>query len=272
MITDPVIKLRRAARAMAMEISSRRMAYMKHRTLHNQAASITPAGNALVIAPHPDDEVLACGGLIAQKVAARERVDVLFMTRGEKSYECIDHAQSRHIGEVRTELAYRALDLLGVDGRHVHWQGFMDTEIPERTSSSFLGAALRLAQRLVEIRPDILFIPHQLDVHQDHMRTNKLVEVAFKLEPGIRSIDLYCYPTWMLHNQHPRHVARRIKGRPFWIDISSELSLKQKAIDLYFSSTLIIGGERKPYVGDLPLSFLSHFDVPQEMYFDMTIE
>lgn len=266
---NPFAHLRRFARQKAMAISSRRIACMKHKVFHYQPASAVPEGKALVIAPHPDDEVFACGGLIARKVATRGCVDVLFMTKGGKSYDFIDHKQSIHIEQVRTRLAYDALKVLGLGSDHVHWQDLKDTEIPDASSKVFFYEADRLARKIADIRPEIMFIPHCLDVHQDHIRTYRLVAAARRIEPSIRPVDIYGYPTWMLHDQHPRDVVRRIKGKPFWINISSEKSLKREAIDLYLSATFDVDGEQKPYVGDLPLSFLSHFREPKEMFFAM---
>lgn len=252
-----------------MEISSGRIARMKHQVFHCQPPGSVPEGKALVIAPHPDDEVFACGGLIAQRVAACRSVDVLFMTRGERSYDFVDREQSVHIAQVRTRLAYDALELLGLGSNHVHWQGLKDTEIPDLSSAGFRHEAHRLARKIAGIRPEIMFIPHRLDVHQDHIRTHRLVEAACRIDPSIRSAAIYCYPTWMLHDQHPRDLARRINGKPFWINISPEMSRKRAAIDLYLSATFDVGGVQKPYVGDLPLSFLSHFNEPKELFFAM---
>ena len=83
-------------------------------------------GTALVIAPHPDDEVLGCGGTIARLASSGKAVDVAIVTRGMAP--AFSQAQ---VDEVRAEAA-AAHRLLGVRESH-----YLDFPAARRASSGF---------------------------------------------------------------------------------------------------------------------------------------
>lgn len=84
-------------------------------------------GVLLVIAPHPDDETLGCGGLIARQAAAGRRVHVLFVTDGEASHRGHPALRTDELARQRREEAVAALAALGVAN--------------PRSAATFLGAA-----------------------------------------------------------------------------------------------------------------------------------
>lgn len=82
----------------------------------------------LVIVPHPDDEVLACGGTISALTARGIRVEVLAVTDGEASHSGVDPARlaARRRGEQRV-----ALRLLGVTPHQIRRLGMNDGRVAE---------------------------------------------------------------------------------------------------------------------------------------------
>ena len=82
-----------------------------------------PAGHLLcVVAPHPDDESIGCGGLIALWSAAGRPVQVVFLTKGESGSRKVRdprlpqaerEASARALREIRSAEAEAALDILG---------------------------------------------------------------------------------------------------------------------------------------------------------------
>lgn len=120
-------------------------------------APIDQARRALVIAPHPDDEVLGCGGTIARLADAGCEVDVAIMTRG-KPPRFDDTAAASVRRETETAHA-----LLGV--RHTHFADFPAAEL-DRVAHADLNRAL--AELVGETAPDTLFLPFIGDIHLDH--------------------------------------------------------------------------------------------------------
>jgi LmbE family N-acetylglucosaminyl deacetylase len=119
-------------------------------------------GRLLVLAPHPDDEVLACGGLIA---AHRERglpVDVVVMTDGGRG-EPGGAGDPGYVEERRqeTRLALEDLGACGVT--------FLD--VPDGTLARRPDAAGMIRDVLKATRPATVVFPSPLEVHPDHRAT-----------------------------------------------------------------------------------------------------
>lgn len=112
---------------------------------------------AAIVAPHPDDEVLGCGGTIARLAAAGVRVDVIVMTRG--AAPLFDAAQ---VEQVRAE-AIAAHALLGVADTH-----FLDLPAAELDRLPAIDVNRALGDALDRIAPDALFVPFVGDIHRDH--------------------------------------------------------------------------------------------------------
>jgi LmbE family N-acetylglucosaminyl deacetylase len=125
--------------------------------------------NVLVVAPHPDDESIGCGGTLRLHVERGDRVDVVFLTSGELGLEELEPDAAR---KVREDEAERAAALLGLTRleflRHPDW---------------FLGDTLDAAcadvLRLVEeLTPDRVLYPHALEAHPDHAATARIVDLV----------------------------------------------------------------------------------------------
>ncbi len=109
----------------------------------------------LVIAPHPDDETVMCGGTAALLAADGADVSVVFLTDGEAT-----RAGDRE--GARQEEARRACTVLGA--RPVGFLGLPDGAVADHIDR--LGRGLR--EVLEEVRPDAVALPWFLDGHPDH--------------------------------------------------------------------------------------------------------
>jgi len=118
----------------------------------------------LCVHPHPDDESIACGGLIARSVAAGHAVHVVTCTGGEQgeNQSGIDLG-GRDMGEVRHQEMAAAITALG--GPRHHWLGYRDSGMVGEPGNdhpeAFHGAALdeaagRLARIVRAVRPHVV--------------------------------------------------------------------------------------------------------------------
>lgn len=129
-----------------------------------------PVGHYLVVAPHPDDEVLTVGGLICQAVRAGSDVAVLAVTDGGNAYPSrFDHDV---LAAVRGREQHRALCELGVAGERVHSLGFRDGDVAERENE--------LVERICALADPMTTIvaPWTSDVHADHEAVGRAAAVA----------------------------------------------------------------------------------------------
>lgn len=121
---------------------------------------------ALVLAPHPDDETIGCGGTVALLSAAGAEVTVVFATDGEATRGSPDSA--RATGARRREEAARAAAILGVSCRFL---GLPDGNLVDSLDGDGLrdGAlAGEIAAAVEAAAPEVVFAPWPLDGHPDH--------------------------------------------------------------------------------------------------------
>ena len=151
------------------------------------------AGDAvLVLAPHPDDETLGCGGAIRAACLAGKRVVVAAVTDGRLS-----HPRSRRLaGDALARLRRRELEtavrLLTDGAAEVVWLGYPDQAAP--ASAAALDQAVdRLADRTNLGLITTVWASWRHDPHVDHQRTAALADRLLALLP---SLDLWEYPIW----------------------------------------------------------------------------
>lgn len=124
---------------------------------------IVTARRALVLAPHFDDEVIGCGGLLAQLVQGGSQVRVAFLTDGSGGSEGPPKGRSpAEYAEVRKKEALLAGSRLGLEPPVLF--GFPDGAL----SSHQQELEQRLQEVLCSFRPDLLLVPSPLEVTSDH--------------------------------------------------------------------------------------------------------
>lgn len=115
--------------------------------------------SALVLAPHPDDEALGCGGALTLLNRGGTSSTVVFLTDGER----LHGSPSSDIAKIRREEARKASVLLGC--KEPLFLGIPDGEVNIHQE--------RIYEKLYEIvldkRPDVIFSPSPCDFHNDHI-------------------------------------------------------------------------------------------------------
>ena len=122
-------------------------------------------GGALVLAPHPDDETIGCGLLMAEKATRGIPVAVAVATDGRHGwYSPTPRPASCDIAEIRSREWNRALGLLGVPPADRFEFGFPDGELSDHESE----LADRIGQLLRRVRPSQVYVTRSGDPHADH--------------------------------------------------------------------------------------------------------
>lgn len=187
---------------------------------------------ALVIAPHPDDEVLGCGGTIKRLVSAGAHVHVAIVTTAREEAFGPDVAR---IGRQEAALAH---EYLGV--RETHYLDFpaaaLDT-VPHATVNAALGRLMG------SLRPDTLFVPFLGDVHLDHQLTFLSAMVAARPRGGQGPARVYAYETlsetnWYAPGLTPAFVPN------VYFDIGDTLDAKIRAFTMFCSQIKAAPDER----------------------------
>ena len=139
---------------------------------------------ALVLAPHPDDEVIGCGGTIALLSAAGCRVSVTFASDGSDLR--IPNVTSEEVGQRRRSEAVAACAAL--DALVPEFLGFPDGAL--LTVSDSLTDALSATVR--SVRPEGIFVPWPLDGHDDH----RALPAALAAASVPADTEIWSYEVW----------------------------------------------------------------------------
>lgn len=146
------------------------------------------AGGVLVLAPHPDDETLGCGGLIAEALARRRPVMVVLVTDGGASHPAAPRAQ---LVALRHRELLGAWRRLGGGAGGVRSLGLPDGAVPA-AGVGFRAAAARLRRWVGQARARVVFAPSRTDAHPDHRAAFAMAAWAVRR----RRVRLAEYPVW----------------------------------------------------------------------------
>lgn len=148
--------------------------------------------NVLVIAPHPDDESIGCGGALCKHAEAGDRVVAVFLTSGELGLKQLTREEAWRVREGEARKAAKILGLAQVNFlRASDWSAGND--------------AKRLAKELRSLfqreAPELIYLPHPREGHPDHKATLRIVRTALR-GSGIKTPTLRGYEVWTPLPEH----------------------------------------------------------------------
>ena len=190
-------------------------------------------GAIAVIAPHPDDETLGCGGLIAQATDRGRRVVVLLMTDGEASHpDSKTHPASR-LAAVRRDEARAAIRTLAGSAASLESFGAPDGRFGDHIEE----AAAWIVQRLAAYGATCAFVTWEADPHPDHRAAHAAAVAAARRA----LITLWSYPVWGL--TAPGADSAGARGEWRRLDVRDTLARKAQAIAQHASQTTNLIGD-----------------------------
>ncbi|HEY4246550.1 MAG TPA: PIG-L family deacetylase [Lacunisphaera sp.] len=187
----------------------------------------------VILAPHQDDETLACGSFIARKRHEGHEVHIVFLTDGGASHPGNSSLPPHELIALRRREAMAALEVLVVDPACVHFCDEPDGTLNALSRASRHALTARLACLFGEIQPGRLFVPCSPDGSSEHDPVLGFAQEALTMA-GIQS-EIWQYPVWcwwnpvlLMTNIFKRGEIHRLKGEDYH-------ALKQKALSCYRS-------------------------------------
>ncbi len=224
---------------------------------------VAELGRIVVLAPHPDDESLGCGGLLALSHIAGLRPHVIVMTDGARSHPNSRSHPAPLLADLRESEARDAIETLGLTRDQLTFGRWPDCGIPRPYEAGFDAACERLRELLVGLAPDTLLVPWRGDPHRDHEAAWLLARaVAPTLPLAPRWIE---YPVWAWAHPSSEHAPRGRQTDAWRLDISAVLDRKRAAIAAHRSQTTDLIAD-DPDGFRLSDDFLARFDVEFEVY------
>jgi len=183
----------------------------------------------MIFSPHPDDDIIGCGGAIAAHVRQGDHVTIVYLTSGEAgSLEVMqDNLQTR-----REQEAQQAAQCLGVSNLVFlrHPDGYLDF------SRELLKSLVSLIREKI---PDVVYLPHKHEHPRDHRITHELCMESIRRASGPWFPD--CGTTqWNVNHVFAYEVWTPLRSPTFHMDITSFLDCKLKALRCHTSQLAII--------------------------------
>ncbi|MHC8314257.1 PIG-L deacetylase family protein [Pseudomonas sp. LB3P31] len=174
---------------------------------------LVPEGSrAVIIAPHPDDEILGCGGILQLLADAGRDLQLISVTDGSASHPGSQTWPVERLSTVRPQESVEALRRLGLPLHSLRWLrgGFADSRVAARETelSAFIQRHLRAS--------DVVFTTWREDGHCDHEAVGRAsAEAALRVGATLHEL-----PVWTWHwatpedSSVPWHRARKILLAP----------------------------------------------------------
>jgi LmbE family N-acetylglucosaminyl deacetylase len=216
---------------------------------------IGAASRVVIVAPHPDDEILACGGLLQQLGAMRIPVTIVAVTDGEASHPGSATWTRARLQEVRPDETMAALAALGLDEVPV-----TRLELPDGSVASREPDLARALAALIT-PGDLLLTTWRHDGHPDHEATARACVTAAS-GCGAALVEA---PIWGWHWSRPGDTAMPFNSaRRLMLD-DATLARKRAALDCFESQ--LVSDAASGHDAILTRNTLERLLNPFEMYF-----
>ncbi len=137
----------------------------------------------LVIAPHPDDEVIGCGGTVRLHRQLGHTVSILYLTDGERG---IKNMNPIKCAELRRVEAVRSAGHLDVPEENLHHLHLRDGDLINQSGTNY-----DFRDILQRADPDIIYLPSFIETHRDHYAANILLKNNL-----VKSATICAYEVW----------------------------------------------------------------------------
>ena len=203
--------------------------------------TLVPQGfRAVIIAPHPDDEVLGCGGFLQLLAAANRALQLISVTDGSASHPGSERWPVERLSAVRPQESAEALRRLGLPLHSLKWLrgGFADSRVAAREAelSEFIERHL--------CANDVVFTTWREDGHCDHEAVGRAsAEAARRVGATLHELPVWTWH-WATPDESgvPWHRARKILLTPH------QVARKRHAVHAFASQL-----EGDPHIGLPPV-------------------
>lgn len=218
-----------------------------------KATPFPNANKVLIIAPHPDDEVFGCAGLIQHLLYKQKKVSIVILSDGSASHAGCCHTNQTTIINKRRALARQANSILGLPEKELYFLDYPDGNISyESLETTSLKAIIE------QIQPDTILIPHHKEGWNDHIEAGNIIKKLVQNNCNYNIYE-YCvwfwyYNSWKLDWENAYTLTMNTK----------ELCCKKEAIKRYTEALAPCG---KPWSGVLPKLLIEAAQWKKELFF-----
>jgi LmbE family N-acetylglucosaminyl deacetylase len=184
--------------------------------------------NILVVAAHPDDEMLGCGGTLSRLRAGGAHVCILLLGEGSTARE----TNAAGFDAVRSGASASVLAAAKVlDISEVRFIGLPDNRFDTVPLLDVIKAVESVKRA---VQPDLVLTHHAGDLNIDHALTQRAVMTAFRPLPGEKPVSILSFEVLSSTEYAPPGFAAPFQPNVY-VDITEHLEAKQKALAAYAS-------------------------------------
>lgn len=221
-------------------------------------------GASLVLSPHPDDESLGCGGMIALLSEKGVPVHVAFITDGAASHPNSLQFPPHKLAALRKQEATAACKALGVESDALYFFEQPDGKLNESLSENSTILVEKLTEIIEKWKFKSIFVPYKNDAHDDHKATWKLAQLA--VQQSNNKPTRVEYPIWLWKNGKKEEIPDLSDYNFFRLNISEVQAQKESAIVAHKSQvTRLIDDDPEGFC--LTPELLEPFTGTEEYYF-----
>lgn len=179
----------------------------------------------LIVAPHPDDDIIGCGGSIARHIQKGISITVVFMTSGEAGSLETSIDVTASIREAEARAAAGVLGQMDLEFLH-NPDGYIQTHQEKNLIS--------LTRIIRQQKPAVIYFPHRHEGHIDHRATHDIVREAARRAGGPWFPECGT-PPWSAKTLLCYEVWTPIQNISYIENISSYIDLKMQALAMHRS-------------------------------------
>ena len=179
--------------------------------------------NILVIAPHPDDEILGCGGTLLKHQNCGDQIHIVYMTEIQEKY-----------GHTKEQIDRRNLEIESILGKLDAKSYFMGYPTATLNDVDIVDLVPKLSEIFKKVAPNIVYLPHRSDAHSDHGISFKAAYSCTKNFrcPSIKTILVY---ETVSETEFAPAYASDVFIPNYFIDISDFIIEKVELMQIYSS-------------------------------------
>lgn len=187
--------------------------------------ALTGGAPIVVLAPHPDDESLGCGALLAHAFA-QDGAQVICMTDGSASHPGSRDFPPARLAAVRRQELLCAVARLGGASKDVTWLGHPDGWLGAQDQGAIVASIAEICRARGARH---LFAPAPQDHHEDHRSTAR---IAGRVAAKVPGVTVFSYPLWSRWDD-PDLMSRILCHGPLALDPGPWRDAKRAAIDAH---------------------------------------
>jgi len=174
----------------------------------------------LIIAAHPDDELLGVAGILLNHIKAGDKVHILLLSDGETSRD------KHNVGRRRKQAKKVALKL---GAKSLHFEDFPDNSFD---SLPLLSIIKILENYIFSIKPNIVYTHHLHDLNVDHRLTAQATLTACRPQPSFFVKKIYTFET-SSSTEYQAKMSNYLFLPTFYCDITPVIKEKLKLLKIY---------------------------------------